>query len=206
MVAMGVGALFILLFSKAPWPQTQWQWWGTLALLSVLMAYVSGILFVLAGILSSVRFLLHPGSGWSEPTVESFDEELGLMTRLAHDYERRDLEYALDRITLLATQIRSRIALVIGALDKVGVIPLAIGAYFSVRRLLREQPSTPSDLSWMWGVAIGLGFLYVAGLSLLEWAQDLDDACLVLKHAVQAKQSDAPPELADAKQGATAEV
>ena len=88
--------------------------------------------------------------------------------------------------------LRSRSALLIGAVDKVGLIPLAVGAYFSFRALLREQLPTPSELSWMVGGAIGLGLAYLITVALLGWAQRLDEACVVLKHAGQAKPL-APP-------------
>jgi hypothetical protein len=82
--------------------------------------------------------------------------------------------------------------LLIGALNKVGVLPLAVGAYFSLRALLKDQPFTSSELPWMLGLAIGLGGVYLAGMILQGWAQWLEEVCLVLKHAVQAKPSDRP--------------
>jgi hypothetical protein len=207
MMAAGVGlVLFYLLFTMASWPQTQWLWWRMLTLLFVLMFYVSCILYISARIVSSRQLLFHPERAWIEPVVESFDEELGLVAHSAQTYERRDLEYALDRLTLMVTQLRSHIALLIGALDKVGVMPLAVGADFSIRTLLKEQTPTPSELSWMVPVAIMLGTSYVMGISLLDRAHRLDVVCLVLKHAVQAKQSDAPPGLAGARQGTAVEV
>jgi hypothetical protein len=96
----------------------------------------------------------------------AFDEEVGLIAHLAGTYERHDLEDALDRVTLMATQLRSRLAITIGALDKVGVIPLAITAFFSLRTLLKEQSPTSSELSWMMGAAIGLGIVYMSGVDL----------------------------------------
>jgi hypothetical protein len=119
-------------------------------------------------------------------------DELALITRIAQTYEHRELAYALDRLTLVATQLRARSALLIGALDKVGLFPLFVGAYFSLRALLREQPPTSSELTWIIGGAIGLGGVYLMTSGLLRWAQRLDDACVVLKHAGQAKPS-APP-------------
>jgi hypothetical protein len=206
MAAIGGTCLFALLFSKASWPQTQWPWWGKLGLLSLLIVYVSFTLYIFAGAVWSLRLALHPERAWLGPAVESFDEELGLMAHFAQTYERRDLAYALDLVTLTVTHLRSRIALLIGALDKVGVIPLAVGAYFPIRELLKNLPPTISELYWMLGVASFLGSSYVVGLGLLTWANRLDNVCLLLKHAVSAKQLDAPPALADARQGAAAEV
>lgn len=127
--------LFAVLFSTVSWPQPQWLWWSRLALFFAAVYYVSAILGIGVANVSSFRAIVSPDRSLVGPLVGAFDEELGLKVRLAHTYERHELEYALDRITLLITQQCSRIALIIGALDKVGVFPLAIGAYFPLREL-----------------------------------------------------------------------
>jgi hypothetical protein len=190
--SIGGVVVFSVLFSAVPWPQPQWPWWGTLAYLSMVMYYLSFMLAIFAGTVSSIRMIFSPERSMFAPVVTAFGEETSLVVRLADTYEHEHLEYAQDRITLLVTQLRSRIALLIGALDKVGVLPLAVGAYFSLRALLKEQPFTPSELPWMVGLAIGLGVLYVAGMALQGWTQWLEEVCLVLKYAVQAKPSDRP--------------
>jgi hypothetical protein len=128
-----------------------------------------------------------------EPFIGAFTGELALIARLEQTYESRVLAYALDRLTLMAAQFRARIALLIGALDKVGLIPVLIGAYIPLRALVREQPPTPSELDWIIGMVAGLGGLYFMAFGLLLWAQRLDEACMVLKHAGQAKPSAPPP-------------
>ena len=128
-----------------------------------------------------------------DPFIGAFTGELALIARLNQTYEPRALTYALDRLTLVATQLRARIALLIGALDKVGLIPVVIGAYFPLRALFREQPPTPSELNWIIATAAGLGILYLLAFSLLAWLQRLDEACVVLKHAGQAKPLAPPP-------------
>jgi hypothetical protein len=190
-LAMGGVVLCVLFFNFV----TQWRGLATLTRLLVVVYYISATLGMVFATIPSFRLFLSPEKSLLGPVIGVFDQELGLITRVAYTYERRDLEYALDRATLMVTQLRSRIALLIGALDKVGVVPLLIGAYFSVRQLLRDQPLTSSELSWMIGLGVGLGIMYAGGIGLLGWAQYLDHVCLVLKHAVQAKQAgDLTPE------------
>jgi hypothetical protein len=183
--------LFVLLFSQVSWPEPQWPGWVTLAQLSAMVLYVSLMVATVAAAVPSFRDFISPDRSLLAPVVGAFDEERGLIVRLAQHYERHDLEYGLDRTTLVVTQLRSRLALVIGALDKVGLFPLLIGAYFSLRELLQDQPPTSSELAWLVGGALGVAIAYGSGLLLLIWAQDLEDMCLVLKHAVQAKPKDA---------------
>ena len=182
---------FGLLFSQAPWPQPRWPWWENLALLSALIVYAGVVVHSVASTVGSLRQILPPEK-IVEPAIAAFHGELALITRLGHTYEPRELTYTLDRLTLVAAQLRTRIAVLVGALDKVGLIPLAIGAYFPLRALFREQPSTPAELQWIIGMAAGLGLIYLMAFGLLRWVQRLDEVCMVLKHAGQAK-SVSPP-------------
>jgi hypothetical protein len=189
--------LFALLFSKVRWPEPQWAWWSTLALLSALMCYASMAVNMVASAVGSLRLVLPP-ERIVEPIIAAFTAELALIARLDQTYEPLALAYALDRLTLVVTQLRARIALLVGALDKVGLFPLVIGAYFSLRALLKEQSPTPSELSWIVGGTIGLGLVYMMAFGLMCWVQRLDEACMVLKYAVQAKQLAAPARNANA--------
>jgi hypothetical protein len=178
--------LFVLLFSKVSWPQPRWTWWLNLGLISALIMYAALAADSLAFMVGSLR-LVFPPDKIVAPVIAAFPEEVALVARLAQTYEPAMLAYALDRLTLVTAQLRARIALLIGAVDKVGLIPVAVGAYFPLRALLREQPPTPSELEWIIATAAGLALIYLMAFSLLLWTQRLEEACVVLKHAGQAK-------------------
>jgi hypothetical protein len=91
--AFGGLCFFALLFSKAPWPQPQWAWWGTLALLSALIAYGSLVVNSVASTVGSLRLVLPP-ERILEPVIAAFTGELALIARLDHTYEPRDLACA----------------------------------------------------------------------------------------------------------------
>jgi hypothetical protein len=190
--AFGGLCVFALLFSQAPWPQPQWVWWARIALLCALIAYGSLLVNYVASMVGSLRRILPPDR-ILEPVISAFTGELALIARLGQTYEPCALAYALDRLTLVTAQVRARIALLVGALDKVGLIPVVIGAYFPLRALFREQPPSLSELRWVIGMVAGLGVLYLMAFGLLRWTQCLDDACMVLKHAGQAKPLAPPP-------------
>ena len=125
--------IFLFLFTSVTWPQPQWLWRARLTMLSV-------VIFVLS--CGMVLFIDIPTEFRLEQTefprlVAAFDEELGLIAHLARTYERHDLEYALDRMSLVVTQFRSTVAVTIGALEKVGILPLVIAGYFSPTRVFK---------------------------------------------------------------------
>jgi hypothetical protein len=121
--------------------------------------------------------------------VAAFDEELGLIAHLARTYARHDLEFALDRMSLTTAQLCSFVAMIVGALDKVGIFPLVIAGYFSLRTLFKEQSPTFAEYYSIAGAVIGLLLVYRMSFYYLSLAKTMDEACLVLKHAVQLKKN-----------------
>jgi hypothetical protein len=127
-----------------------------------------------------------------DPLANSFNAGLDLITRLAQTYELRHLEYAQDCLTLGAQHLRSRIAWLVGVIDKVGLIPLAITAYFSYQKIVADQQQAiliwpPKD--WVWILWVSVVTIYLMSTYLLSIAQQFDRFCVVLKHAIQAKKS-----------------
>jgi hypothetical protein len=134
------------------------------------------------------RYFRHAERAELEPVLDSFDEELDLINHLANNYERHDLEYAQERVALEAGQSRSWKALCVGALDKVGIFPLAVAAYFSWQKLRADQPLVFSGLPGVeWGVVITLVVIYLLSMSQYSTCLQLDRFCLVLKHAAEKK-------------------
>jgi hypothetical protein len=187
--------LFAGLFSLAPWPQPKWVWWARLAILSSLLCYACMAVNTVATTIGDLRRVLPP-ERVLDPVMAAFPEELTLIARLYHTYEPRTLAYALDRLTLETTGIRARVTVLVGALDKVGLFPLAIGAYVSTRALFKEKTPPSWELNGIIAVVAALAVVYFLASGFLLWAQRLDEACLVLKYAGQAKQAlDLPPEV-----------
>lgn len=50
----------------------------------------------------------------------------------------KDLEYLGERLQLEAEQLRSRLGLMVGAIDKVGIIPLVVGSMYTAWKLVHE--------------------------------------------------------------------
>ena len=121
--------------------------------------------------------------------INYFPAERNFINELAHTYEGRDLEYAHDVLALAVEHIRSRIAIMVGALDKVGIIPLAITIYFSVHKWLAEPRVSQSELEYAPVIGGAVAFLYLLGIYNLGSLQRSERLCLLLKHAVEEKKS-----------------
>jgi hypothetical protein len=184
------------------------QVWGAklpapILLLGILgLPPISGFSLMLSALVVVVpklfRYYNHAEQAELEPVLDSFDKELDLINHLANNYERHDLEYAQERVALEVGQSRSWKALCVGALDKVGLFPLAVVAYFSWQKLRAEQPLVFSGLPEVeWGVVATLVFVYLLSFSQYSTCLQLDRFCLVLKHAVEKKKLEPPARNAD---------
>jgi hypothetical protein len=188
MLYVAIATLVLSVLTALVFLITAWPWWGIAALIFLSFSEVSILVSFVASVVTVVRTGFPPERGWVDSVVASFDTELDVITQL-QIFEKHHLEYALDRMALMVKQFRARTALVMGALDKIGIVPLAVTAYFSLRELLAKSSSTPADRPLLWGIGVALVLIYVMGLYVFQRAERLDDLCLVLKHAVEVKKS-----------------
>jgi hypothetical protein len=122
----------------------------------------------------------------SNPFVEEFNDDIDLITELARDYRMHHLKYAQESYSLMAAQLRSRISLLVGAIDKVGLIPLGITAYISGTKALKDGLIVFGGIEW---VLAGLVLLYLLALRMNGTAQWMDRMSLLYKQALSMKQS-----------------
>jgi hypothetical protein len=132
-----------------------------------------------------IRSIFRPEENLRKAILTPVKDEMDhIIAQLVIKYERRHLEYALERVTFGAAQERLSNALNVGALDKVGIIPLFLGAVFSVANWWKFFSANKGLLAVL---AVGLGIVYLRTISLYQSLKGLDHATLALKHAVDAK-------------------
>jgi hypothetical protein len=178
-----VGIFFFL-----PVPQIRWAGWipivGLLIRLAGLSMMIGGFLAVWLPIFQSIR---RPENVLREAILTPFNEDLDrLIPQLVAKYERHHLEYALERATFGAAQERLGVGLAVGALEKVGRIPLLLGTGLTLWTLSKEQ-FFASNLHLIGGIIVSLGLVYWHAFTQTQALRRLDHAVLALKHAVEAK-------------------
>jgi hypothetical protein len=105
-----------------------------------------------------------------------------LISRL-RSFPSQDLEYLSERLQLEAEQLRSRVGLAVGALDKVGIIPLLAGSAYTLWKFHLEANFRHIYIN------IGLAFLtsfYGMGLWLFPKSYRADQHAQLLKSAASA--------------------
>lgn len=164
-------------------------WVGQVGLLMLLGAIIGSVLFQISVIGPELVKLRHTEKTLLDPVIRNFDNEVDRIAQLSKNFQQHHLEYAQARVSLATSHLRSRIALTVGALEKVGVVPLVVVAYFSLRKIvmpgeyksLSDSMVIFSGLEWILVVLISL---YLLSVHMIIVCQRLDQMSLALKHAV----------------------
>lgn len=102
-----------------------------------------------------------------------------LAKRISERFDEKQIAFARDYLRSVCSHLRSRIGLMIGALDKVGIIPLAVSFLVA---LVKVYGNGTFAGAWYAGAFVLLLF-YVASLKMLGTAYTIERFVLVLDHA-----------------------
>jgi len=120
----------------------------------------------------------------SNPLVTEFNTDIDLVSELARDYLPHHLAYARDSYSLMAEQLRSRVALLVGAIDKVGLIPLAATVYLSGAKAFKDGIVRFGNVEW---ILVAIIFLYLLAIRMNATVQWMERMSLLYKQACEMK-------------------
>lgn len=122
----------------------------------------------------------------SNPLIVEFDRDIELISELTRDFELHHLSYAHASFSLMAEQLKTRISVVVGAIEKVGVIPLGIAAYIAWKDFAQKHEEALGGSGWMLAALI---CVYLYALEMFKTAQWADRVTLLLKEACEVRRS-----------------
>lgn len=157
------------------------------ALLALILLFVSMVVatgYQLAIVVPELLKLRSAEKDFASPLSLQFNGDIDLISNLASDYQPQHLQYAATNFSLAAEQLRSRISLLVGAIDKVGIIPLAVTAYLSGMKALRDGVVVFGGAEWLLVVFI---LLYLFAIRMSVVAQWMDRAALLYRTALDLK-------------------
>jgi hypothetical protein len=118
--------------------------------------------------------------GISTPLLSEFNSDIDLINELAENCEAHHLNFAKTNYSRMAKQLRERISILVGALDKVGIIPLAVTAYLAYIKIKEEKLSAFDGMDWL---LIALIFLYLFAVRMTSAAQWMEKVSEIFDHA-----------------------
>lgn len=117
---------------------TRQEWLGWIALISIAFSSFLALAYQVAQLIPELTKLKNPERETSSPLVEMFNSDMDLIHYLSSSFEAHHLSYARAMYSSMAKHIRERIGLLVGALDKVGIVPVAVTAYLSYAKAMKD--------------------------------------------------------------------
>jgi phage shock protein PspC (stress-responsive transcriptional regulator) len=140
------------------------------ALVLILVSQLLAAAYQIASIAPEFEKLRNIERQISNPFVAEFNDDLDLVNEIAGIGEVHHLSFAESSFRLMAKQLRERIAILVGALDKVGVIPLVVTAYLSWVKIQKEGLMF-EGIQWFSVALVALYLFAIRMTSAAQWME-----------------------------------
>lgn len=182
-----IGLLVLTFIFGGLYAITKIEEFALCALLGQILMMLSAIFYQLTIIAPELDKLANPERTLLEPAIKQFTNDLKRSHWIATTFDEISIQYAQQRLSLLLKHFRSRIALMVGAIEKVGFIPLGLTAYLALTKLQTENKTVSfAALDWAGYV---LAFFYVMALIAHQISQNLERHELIYKMALDIKRN-----------------
>ena len=134
---------------------------NTFSFISGSIILFSGVFFIvctLQQLFSLIRTGKNPSAEIFEPILNSIEAQNTLILKLSC-FNLRKIEFAINRIEYDISRISKRLGLLVGTIEKLGIIPLGIAVYFSAVKFFDSDNTLELfhiiALSFILGIYIG---------------------------------------------------
>lgn len=164
------------------------NWLAWISLGCLLVSAIAAAAYQVAQIVPELRKLRNIEADVSAPLVAAFNDDMDLIQNLA-TFDPHHLSYAKAMFLGMAKHIRERCGLLVGAIDKVGLLPIAATSCFSYAKALRDG-LTFGPIEWVTYAFIALFLFAVRLISTAQWMENVAE---LYAHAIsiQARRGEA---------------
>jgi hypothetical protein len=107
---------------------------GIMSIWLLLGSIVSAVFYQISLVAPMLKEMKHSEKTVAENILSEFNNDIELIQSLSQDCSEHHLSFAKQNFMQLSNHLQSRINLLVGAIEKVGVIPLAIASYYSYQK------------------------------------------------------------------------
>lgn len=155
-----------------------------MALLCVLASSLFAMGYQIASLIPELAKFRNIEKEVSKPFLAEFDNDLDLIHDLSQTCEIHHLSFARANFVLMAKQLRERIGILVGALEKVGLIPVATTGYFAFLKSQKDGLQPFSDIDWVFAA---FAFLYIVAVRMTGTAQWMEKMAEIYDQAIALK-------------------
>ncbi len=156
-----------------------------IAIIFVLVMVISLFAYQLSMVWAVSKMIKYSEKSISDPRVNDFDSDIELIYELSKDCQEHHLEYAKNSFAQEANQLRGRIGLLVGSIEKVGIFPLGIVTYFQLVQLYDKK--VPIFSGHETTIVIGLIVIYFFAIRMFTVSHTLEKITLILDQALSLK-------------------
>lgn len=172
-----------LMVSLSPFSNLNWLY--TCGIVLIYLSGLTGFFYYLYFIREESKKLTDAEIDYSQPIVKRFNEDLELIQDLVATSDVHHLTYARDLFQQRLNHLKARTALMVGAIDKVGVLPLAFLVYKTWPSLQKQANGLPVDYAII--LVFGI-MLYALVIKINMVSQWMEGVALVFKQAAEIKE------------------
>lgn len=170
------------------------SWQKPVALILVLLAQITGIFYQLSFVFEAFKIFKTPTRHFLEPITESAVRDFNLAESFSR-FSESQLYYAKERLSLESAHMKSRVNLLVGALDKVGIVPVLVAWLMASYKYIANGTIAFEQIDWL---VYGLLGLYLVMLPILFFAHKLERYLLLVNTALEIKANKAMQPTANA--------
>jgi len=156
----------------------------SLLMYPTLILLVVGVIAAIVGAISNAKNTVREWKTMEVDIVRDVGKNMSrwyeTIRKVQRAYTPQQIKFAQDYFTAVASDSRLRLAVFVGALEKVGLIPLVATVFVTFAQL--KSGGSYSLFLWYTAAVIGGGF-YLVALKFVEVALTLERFAAVLKHA-----------------------
>jgi hypothetical protein len=172
-------ALIVALSTKISTSELQ----KPVALVFTFLSQTTGILYQLSFIFEASKIFKKPTRHFLRPIAKSSAVDFELAESF-HKFTEQQLHYAKERISLERSHMKARVGMLVGALEKVGIIPVLVTWILASYKYIANGTITFDKIDWLVYLLLGL---YVVMLPILSFAHKLERYLLLVNTALEIK-------------------
>ena len=161
------------------------QYLMMVSLVILLLSAIFLLAFQIASTGSEFIKMRNPEKAISSNLLNTFNVDIDLINELSATFEVHHLRYAKNCYQQMSKQLRERISVLVGAIEKVGIIPLAVTGYFSYSKAKTENLLSFGVVEWL---SISFIFLYWFSIRMTFTAQWMEKVSEIYNEALKLRE------------------
>jgi len=97
------------------------------------------IIYLVEQVIDVVNTFINPTTDLLKPIIQALEPQIELTNKLKK-FKSSELQLVIDRLNFDTNRIKSRLGLLVGAIERLGIVPFIIALFFTSHKFLTSDP------------------------------------------------------------------